>query len=398
MHPGVALAVVAALAGAPSPAAPASADEPPGDPGAGAEGGSQPQPPPPAPEPEAPARPAGRAAGEMARERGETWFLLPVVFWLPETRLGLGATGGLHLDRTGSARPTSLFGAVVYTIDNQGAIDAAIDAYARGGALLSARARLVYFPDVTYGIGPSTPSSAREPFTRRGGELVATGEVPIPGIPGLRAGPRLELRVEEILDRVPGGTLATGSVPGASGFSAIALGGSVTYDTRDGTFWSRRGTYAQGWYDYAPAALGRNDGFGRAVVDLREFLPLGGDRVLGLQAYAEGSHGVTPFTLLAKLGSTRFLRGIREGRYRDRLDWATQAELRIPVRGRVSATAFAAIGNVAPSVQALTLRDPKLAGGVGLRYRLTSAGANIRVDGAISRFGPELYVLVLEAF
>ena len=40
----------------------------------------------------------------------------------------------------------------------------------------------------------------------------------------------------------------------------------------------------------------------------------------------------------------------------------------------------------------------KLAGGAGLRFRLTDAGANIRLDVAASRLGVELYVLVLEAF
>ena len=41
---------------------------------------------------------------------------------------------------------------------------------------------------------------------------------------------------------------------------------------------------------------------------------------------------------------------------------------------------------------------PKLAGGVGLRWRLTGQGANVRVDLAAGDEGVELYVLVLEAF
>ena len=218
------------------------------------------------------------------------------------------------------------------------------------------------------------------------------------GVPGLRAGPRVDARAEEIDGRTPGGRLAQGDLTGWNGYSAVALGASVTWDTRDGTFWPSRGTLAQAWWVQAPAAVGRHRPFGRGVAELRRFLPLGRGATLGLHAYGEAVEGDPPFTLLPKLGSTRFLRGFREGRYRDRVSWATQAELRVPVRGRVSAAAFAAVGDVAPSLRALSLQSVKVAGGAGLRFRLTDAGANIRVDGAISRFGPELYVLVLEAF
>jgi hypothetical protein len=142
----------------------------------------------------------------------------------------------------------------------------------------------------------------------------------------------------------------------------------------------------------------RNGGFSRGVLELRHFTPLGGGRVLGLHAYGERASGQVPFTLLPRLGNTRFLRGIREGRYRDNVVWALQSELRTPLWGRISGVAFAAAGDVAPRLEAVRIGDPKLAGGAGLRYRLTDEGANVRVDVAGSRFGVQLYVLVLEAF
>jgi hypothetical protein len=359
-----------------------------------------------------PADPARRTAGPNAdaaplapsavagppEAHARTWFALPVLFWLPETKLGYGATGGLHQYVGGASRPSSVFGAAVYTLERQGSVDVAADVYVPSGALFSGRVRAIHFPDAFYGVGPGTRLAQKEAFTRRYVEAVVTWELPLPRWPAVRAGPRLDLRAEEITDVVAGGALASGAITGADGYSAASAGASVTYDTRDGPFWPSGGALAQAWYVYAPEALGRHRAFGRGVLELRRFLPLGGGRTLGLHAYAEGVHGDPPFTLLPKLGSTRFLRGIREGRYRDRLDWATQAELRVPVRGRLSAVAFGAIGDVAPSVRALTLAHPKVAGGAGLRIRLTDAGANIRIDGAISDAGPELYVLVLEAF
>lgn len=352
----------------------------------------------PAATPESPARPATEAAAE-ARHEGGTWFALPVLFWLPETRLGLGATGGLHFAREGAPRPSSVFLAAVYTLEKQGSLDVAWDVYGGSGALLAGRTRIVHFPDVFYGIGPDTRSGDRERFTRRFAEGVVSFEVPVPAVPALRLGPRLDLRAEEIRDRTPGGALDAGVIEGWNGYSAISVGGGVTWDTRDGTFWPRRGTLAQAWYVFAPDVVGDHATFGRGVLELRHFLPLGRRGVvLGLHGQAEGVHGDPPFTLLPKLGSTRFLRGIREGRYRDRFLWATQAELRVPIRGRFSATAFGAIGDVSPDLGRFEAEHVKVAGGAGLRIRLTDQGANIRIDGAVSRFGPELYVLVLEAF
>jgi hypothetical protein len=325
-------------------------------------------------------------------------FVLPVLSYLPETGLGAGASAGVHFYLPGAARPTSFFATAIYTTERQGLLDLAADCTFRGGVTLAARTRAVHYPDQFYGIGPDTPSSAMEHFTRRSIELVAQAEVPFPVVPHLRLGPRIDLRAEEIVDKDPGGRLSSGTVPGSNGSSAAAVGAAVTWDTRDGPFWPSRGTLAEAWYVYAPDGLARNGAYGRGVLELRQFFPLSGGLVLGLHAYGERAHGDVPFTLLPHVGSTRYLRGIREGRYRDDVSWALQSELRALVWRRFSAVAFAAAGDVAPRVSALGAEWPKLAAGVGARYRLTDEGANIRVDVAASRFGVQLYVLVLEAF
>ncbi len=326
------------------------------------------------------------------------WFVIPVVSYLPETGLGGGASAGLHLHVEGASRPTSVFATALYTTERQGLVDVAVDATRPSGVVLGARARALHYPDRFYGIGPDTQSSQMEHFTRRSIELVASAELPIPGGHGLRAGPRLDLRAEEIIDKDAGRQLAAGGVPGADGSSSMAAGASATWDTRDGPFWPSRGSLVQAWVVFAPEETSRTGGFSRGVLELRHFAPLGGGRVLGLHAYGERASGQVPFTLLPRLGNTRFLRGIREGRYRDHVVWALQSELRSPLFWRISGAAFAAVGDVAPRIEAIRIGDPKLAGGAGLRYRLTDEGANIRVDVAASRFGVQLYVLVLEAF
>jgi hypothetical protein len=326
------------------------------------------------------------------------WFAIPVLSYLPETGLGGGASAGLHLHVEGAARPTSLFATALYTTERQGLLDLAVDSTLPGGTVLGARARALHYPDRFYGIGPQTQAWQMEHFTRRSVELVASAEFPVPFLPGVRVGPRLDLRAEQITDKDPGGQLAAGAVPGANGSSSVAGGVSATWDTRDQPFWPSRGSLVQAWYVYAAEGMARNGAFGRGVLELRHFAPLGGGRVLGLHAYGERASGEVPFTLLPRLGNTRFLRGIREGRYRDDVVWALQSELRSPLWWRISGVAFAAVGDVAPRLDAIRIADPKVAGGAGLRYRLTDEGANVRVDVAMSRFGTQLYVLVLEAF
>jgi outer membrane protein assembly factor BamA len=275
--------------------------------------------------------------------------------------------------------------------------DIAGDVYLRNGTLFAGRVRLVHFPDEFYGIGPTTPDSAKEPYTRRWVAGLFAAELPI--LPRrLRAGLRLDVRTEEISDLEEGGQLASGTVEGADGFSAVGLGGSVTWDTRDRPLFPRSGSFLQAWYLHYPESIGHHREFSAANVEGRIFLPLGAERVLGAAAFVEQDFGDPPFTMLPKLGSTRFLRGWREGRYRDRLAWAAQSELRVPIWKRITGVAFGAVGDVAADLGALRADTIKVAGGLGLRYRLTPEGANIRLDVAVSKAGPEVYLLVLDAF
>jgi hypothetical protein len=357
---------------------------------------------------DAPAAPSGMSppgrsdeASEFApgHADGRSWFALPALFWLPETKLGAAAVAGVHFHLRGAEEASSAFLVAGVAIEGQATADLSSDLWLASGTLLSGRLRVANYPEAFYGIGPDTKVSQREDVTRRFVEATFGAELPVPGVDErLRAGPRVQGRVEEIRDPTPGGLVATREVAGSSGFSAVGLGGSVTWDSRDEKLWPTRGVFAQAAYLYYPAAIGRNDGFGRAAVEGRAFLPLGRGRVLGFAALLEQSHGETPFSILAKLGSTRYLRGIREGRYRDNDAWAAQTELRLPLDRRFAAAVFGAAGDVAKDLGALEARTIKVAGGVGLRYKLTGEGATLRADVAMAQAGPEVYVLLLEAF
>jgi hypothetical protein len=324
-----------------------------------------------------------------------SWFLFPFVYYLPETGPGGGLAGGRDVLLDGSARTSTGLLLAAASITGQGALDGSADVWLRGGSLVSVRARAVNYPDRFYGLGPHAPS-AYEEFTRRFAELTVSTELGTLG-GRLRAGPRLAAH-GETLDVVDGGRIATSGLERVHGWSGLAVGGSVTWDTRDHPLWPLHGAFAQAYYLRYLAGLGRNDGFGKGALDLRAFESVGGGRVLAVNAVLETTDGQTPFSLLSKLGNARFLRGYREGRYRDAMVWATQVELRAPIRGPLALTLFGGAGNVFHDLQAFTLRDPKLAAGIGGRYRLTPGGANLRVDVSYGSTGAEFYVVLLEAF
>jgi hypothetical protein len=324
-----------------------------------------------------------------------SWFLLPVPFWLPETRAGLALAAGRDFRLDGSARASDAFVVGAYSVEKVGSLEGVADVWFRDGSLVAVRARAVHYPDTYYGLGPDSSKAGGEDFTRQFLELSLSGEVAM--LEGrLRAGPRVTARVEEV-ETVAGGRLQASGLPGVDGFGGLGVGGSVTWDTRDQPLWPRHGAFAQAYYVRYPTALGRNEGFGKGAVDLRAFHPVGGS-VLGLSTVMETTDGATPFTLLSKLGSPRSLRGYPEGRWRDRIAWAAQAELRVPVHGPIAATVFGAAGDVAPDLASLRLDRLKVAGGVGARWRVTPAGANLRLDLAVGDMGPQVYVVLLEAF
>jgi outer membrane protein assembly factor BamA len=319
------------------------------------------------------------------------------VFWLPETRLGFAAAGGLQFHLHGTKRASSIFLVASYTLEHQSSIDLAADLDLPSGTVLTSRLRVVNYPDEFFGIGPNTPDSARETYTRRWNQAIFGAEFPI-GSERLRAGPRLDLRAEDIRNVQPGGQLASGTVEGSSGFTAVGLGGSAAWDTRDLPLYPRHGHLVELWLLWYPDELGHHGEFTAASLEGRVFRSVGHGLVLAGAAYVEEAWGAVPFTLLPKLGSTGYLRGWRDGRFRDHLATAAQVELRFPIWDRFTGVVFASAGEVAPNLGALTWQFLRASAGVGLRFRLTPEGTNIRFDVADSSAGPAVYLLLLEAF
>jgi surface antigen Omp85-like protein len=334
------------------------------------------------------------AAAETA---GTAWFALPVVFYMPETRLGFGALGGVHfrvepqletsdvqIIASGTARRQALFNLTSQLFPSE--------ELALGGVV-----KLSRYPDFFYGVGNDTPARAKEAFTSRSVEVQLSPEWYL--VPHrLRTGPRAWFRQESFRDLAPGGQLASGTLPGVEDYAALGFGWSASWDTRDSRFFPRRGNAVEAWYLLSRRPAGDAPRFGRGALDARQFFPLGGQVVLGLGGHFELAHGDVPVTLLPRLGGDQNLRGYYQGRWRDHFMYSGQAELRLPVAGRLSATVFAGASDVAAQLSAFDSRTVRPAAGAGARFRLTDDGLNVRLDVAVGAEGANVYFSLGEAF
>ena len=325
------------------------------------------------------------------------WYLFPGVFYTPETRIGVAGVAGLHFGAA-PGLPTSSAELLVYGTQNR-QVSAKLAALLFTGpaSVVDGRLEASRFPASWFGVGQGAPGAAEETYTNRFVDLAVSPQRRLGA--ALRVGPRLHLRREVLVDREPGSALAASGAPGSGDWGAAGAGLEVVWDGRDDLFQPRSGSLVDVWYVHYPAALAAGTGaFGRGSVDARAFFGLLPRHVLGLQGRVEVAHGDAPVTILPNVGGNDTFRGYVDGRYRDRLGWSAQAEWRFPVVWRLRGAVFAGAGYVARNPAELWSAAPRLAAGAGLRFRLTSTGASVRVDGAYGRDGAQLYFLTLEAF
>jgi outer membrane protein assembly factor BamA len=187
----------------------------------------------------------------------------------------------------------------------------------------------------------------------------------------------------------PAGVFDSTPVPGRDGGLTTGLGPSWAYDSRDNTVNTRKGTLIAGtWLGY-DKALGSRYEFWRAIVEAKQFFPVGQESALGVRYYGEFQGGNVPFYQLAMLGGDELLRGYFMGRYRDKALQALETEYRFPIYWRFGGVAFAGAGEVADRFAELASVPIRWAAGGGLRLSLnTEERLNLRLDVGV---GPDTY-------
>ena len=148
------------------------------------------------------------------------------------------------------------------------------------------------------------------------------------------------------------------------------------------------------------STFGSDYSFNQFIADFRGYIPLGENSMLAGQLTGTKLDGDPPFFSFPLLGGEEGLRGYRAGLFRDKTRALGRVEYRRDrILGRFGGVMFAGIGDVAPSVDKLTLAGNLWTAGFGVRYLLDEAERlKIRLDFGWGNGDSGFYLTLGEAF
>lgn len=325
---------------------------------------------------------------------------LPVVFYSPETRLGLGAAGffSFKTDKTDSLlRPSQINLGFAYTFEKQILSYASFDMWAFNNRL-SIDGELGYYRFFYNFWGVGEESRELEVFSVNFPRIRFEGFWELYN--GFYAGPKFTYDNFDIVDREEGGRLTQNEYPGSSGGAISGLGGVVKYDTRNNNFYPSKGYYILGSYERFSKAIGSDFNYDLTWINAIKYFDLGADRVIAANIYGRFMQGNVPFFHLSQVGGNSRMRGYYEGYHRDKQMLGWQVEYRTPVYWRFGLVGFVGNAVVGETINSLKIQNMLTTTGAGLRFKLdTERKINLRLDFGISSDRTTgFYLTIAEAF
>jgi outer membrane protein assembly factor BamA len=327
--------------------------------------------------------------------------VLPLVYYQPETSFGVAAQ--VVLVRTASSGSA--------TEERHDTIGAAFTATWRGqysGGIGGAkywnqdRDRISLdsiaerFPNSFWGLGNATPDAAEDHYTPIliGAKTTYAHRV----FERIFAGVTASVGYHRVQSYAPDGAVADFLSTRLPQGWLVGIGPSLARDSRDDSNFPRAGSLTSlSLTAFRPAWLSDYK-YLDMDVDQRTFVTLPLRSVLALQAFGQVIVGEPPIEFLPAVGGPSLLRGYFQGRYRDKVYVAAQAEWRVPLFWRLGAAVFGAAGNVFPDVEHVGGHNLKTAGGLGLRLNVAKENPlNIRLDAALAPGATGIYLVIGEA-
>lgn len=326
---------------------------------------------------------------------------LPILYYTPETKLAGGALVNMNfyqLQDTAYAYPSTIMPLFIYTMNKQILLKLKLDWYFNDEEYHS-KSEIIYldYPDLFYGIGNNSRSSDEEKYTQ---EVLLLDTQFLKRIyKQIDLGLHYIFISYNVYKYKSGMKLVQKVIPGSKKGYVSGIGSVLTSDSRDNRHFPGAGYYLEMSYMHYGKELGSDHLFNQITMNLRKYYNPVLNHVLALQAITDFQSGIPPFQLLNKLGGENILRGLYEGRYRDRKMLAFQTEYRAMVFSRIGFVAFAGIGEVAKDYQDFRLDSYKYSYGLGARLKLSKEESlNLRADFGITELGSGFYLTMHEAF
>ncbi len=325
---------------------------------------------------------------------------LPILTYLPETSLAFGCLG-VYLFKAGkdsTSRTSNIDFAAVYTLRHQVIIDPIFNVFTKRekyfikGSILYAK-----FPEYFYGIGNETSRDLKEKISYDSFRLNA--KVLRKVKKNLFVGLQYQYYNTFNVKFLPNSHFTDKSFYGKRGSVTSGIGPSMLYDSRNSILTPLRGTYLEVSNFFYEKFLGSHLSFMNFTVDVRKYYKITDKSIIAFQTIINLNYGHVPFKQLALMGGNNIMRGYYAGRYRDKQMVVFQAEYRSHLFWRIGYTLFAGVGYVSAHTVIEELDDTKLAGGVGLRYKLfKEENVNVRMDLGFGNKSTGLYITLSEAF
>lgn len=328
---------------------------------------------------------------------------LPAISYSPETRIVFGV-GGFAVFRLGSdvlhTSPSQVNVALAYTQNKQQIYTTTFQVYTNKNKYnIYGEAGYYKYNYNYYGIG--THEIPKEQYSANYPRIKVS--VLHKWAPHYFAGIRYQYENYQMASTLPGGELATGTIPGSTGSISSGAGIVQILDRRDTVLYPTKGFWMELALLYNTKSLGSTSNYGQYSYDVTYYKRIYKNIVWANELYTKYIDGNAPFEQYAFLGGNKKLRGFYEGRYRDKHTLIVQTEFRALVYKSIGVTVFGGAGFLGGDGEYVRFNLPKFAFGGGLRYVLNKSDhLNLRLDYALSSFsnitGGYVYATFGEAF
>lgn len=345
-----------------------------------------------------------RSLHDTLSEEKSGVFILPLLYYTPDTRWAAGAAGVYYFkikskeDSGKETRVSNVQFLTDYTQNEQ------LDVWGQWNIftsdenyLFKGETRFRNFPDRFYGIGNRSSKDAEERYSYN---LLSFKTLALKKIfPAVFVGLDYHFEKEYNFKYAPEGSLGTGDITGFNGGIQSAIGLVGIFDSRDNVINTYKGSlFELSSYFYLPA-IGSTFNFTYVNLLHQKFWEVKRKHVLALQTRVRYGLGEVPFLDLSAAGNDDMLRGYAKNRFKDTHFAGTQLEYRFPLFWRFGMVAFAGVGDVFRKFDDIKYKYLKYSYGAGLRFVVNPAERlNIRLDYGHGQEGGHFYFVVAEAF
>ena len=221
------------------------------------------------------------------QEKDDGIILLPVLSYMPETKIAAGALVSYFFRESGSdrhSRPSTLMPSVIFTQKKQFSSELSADLYWKN-ELYYLKGYISYkkFPDKFYGIGNNTKEENEENYT----PLIYQLRLNFQKIMVFDSylGLLYEIENTKMIQVEEDGLLDHGNIKGSEGGTTSGLGLSINRDTRNNVFYPSSGSQYQFSMKYFLKELGSNFIFSQYTFDIRKYYEPYNSHVFAIHSY-----------------------------------------------------------------------------------------------------------------